>query len=303
MDLLPHPLADIFPLLEGAEFEALVADIRAHGQREPVVLLDGAILDGRNRDRACRAAGVEPRTITFDGDDPRAFVVSANLHRRHLTESQRGVVASKLANLGHGGDRRADQAANLPLEPPVPPPVSQARAAELLNVSERTVRAAGVVIDKGVPELVQAVERGQASVSAAAAVSRLPADVQAAVAGAPCDVVTVARAIRTHDPAPLSGLRDAIRPKVEQAVARLAEAERQRRASEARPLPVLPPVKALPPEWDGWIGAVDALATLPANLPRLAATMPDLHPKLLPAARAALPRLQSWIEALEAAHV
>ena len=94
-----HPLADIFPSIIGNEFDALVADIRDNGLREPIVLFDGQILDGRNRYRACEQAGVEPRFETYDGADPAGFVVSLNLRRRHLNEGQRSAVAAKLENL------------------------------------------------------------------------------------------------------------------------------------------------------------------------------------------------------------
>jgi ParB-like chromosome segregation protein Spo0J len=79
-----HPLADLFPLLEGREFDELVADIKANGLHECIVLLDEQILDGRNRYRACIAAGVEPLFVPYRGDDPAAFVVSMNVARRHL---------------------------------------------------------------------------------------------------------------------------------------------------------------------------------------------------------------------------
>jgi len=83
-DLPFHPLADVLPLIEGAEFDRLVADIREHGLLNPITVYDGKILDGRNRYRACRAAGVAPRYVEFDGKDPAAFVLSQNLARRHL---------------------------------------------------------------------------------------------------------------------------------------------------------------------------------------------------------------------------
>src|SRR5215831_7774662 len=96
-----HPLADIFPLMEGAEFEALVADIKANGCREPIYLHEGMILDGRNRYRACLVAGVKlPCLLRLASDpadfDPVAFVISHNIHRRHLTAEQRRELIAKL---------------------------------------------------------------------------------------------------------------------------------------------------------------------------------------------------------------
>ena len=93
-----HPLADLFPLMEGREFEELVADIKANGLIEDIVLFDGMILDGRNRYRACMAAGVPPTTYNADKwiADPAAFVISANIRRRHLNREQRGELLIKI---------------------------------------------------------------------------------------------------------------------------------------------------------------------------------------------------------------
>src|SRR5262249_18836723 len=94
-DLPFHPLADVLPLIEGAEFDRLVADIREQGLLNPITMYEGKILDGRNRYRACRAAGVTPRYVEFEGKDPAAFVVSQNLERRHLLPSERAMVAAR----------------------------------------------------------------------------------------------------------------------------------------------------------------------------------------------------------------
>jgi hypothetical protein len=62
-----HPLANVFPLIEGAEFDELVADIKANGLNQCIELYEGKILDGRNRYRACLAAGVEPLAVQYRG--------------------------------------------------------------------------------------------------------------------------------------------------------------------------------------------------------------------------------------------
>src|SRR5262249_20739655 len=100
-DLPFHPLADMFPLMEGAEFIELIADIEAHGQREPIVLHEGMILDGRNRYRACREIGLTPWTTSFEivastNDSAEAYAISANIRRRHLTAVQKRDLIAKL---------------------------------------------------------------------------------------------------------------------------------------------------------------------------------------------------------------
>lgn len=167
-----HDVANIFPMMSASEYDALKADIAENGLLEPIWLHDGKIIDGRNRYQACVEMGVKPKFRDWNGNGSLvAFVVSLNLHRRHLNESQRGMVAAKLANMPLGG--AVYRSANLPTDN-----VSRAEAAELLNVSERTVTAAAKVKDAGSDELVQAVETGRASVSAAAEVASLPVDEQ-----------------------------------------------------------------------------------------------------------------------------
>jgi N6-adenosine-specific RNA methylase IME4 len=183
-----HPLADLFPLLEGADFEELVADVRAHGVREPIWLHQGKILDGRNRYRAAAEAHVPCPTRIYDGDDPVGFVVSLNLKRRHLNESQRAMVAAKLATMKRGDNQHSPIGET-----------SQARAAELLNVGKRSVERAHDVREGGAPELVRAVERGDVSVSAAADVATMPPDEQREiVARGEGEILKVASQIRAR---------------------------------------------------------------------------------------------------------
>lgn len=92
-----HPLVELFPLLEGEEFQALVDDIKTNGLMEPIWLYEGRIIDGRNRYRACMEAGVEPTYREWSGNGSvEALVQSLNIHRRHLTVTQRALIATQL---------------------------------------------------------------------------------------------------------------------------------------------------------------------------------------------------------------
>ena len=160
-----HLLSDIFPLIQGQEFESLVNDIREHGLLEPILLhTNGCIIDGRNRYRACELLGIEPTYRTWNGDEGSlvSFVVSMNLHRRHLNESQRAMVANKLASLSQGRPKENGQICTF----------SQPEAAKMFNVSVRTIKHARKVSQEGTTELIEAVESGAMPVSLAMTLTR-----------------------------------------------------------------------------------------------------------------------------------
>jgi hypothetical protein len=101
-----HPAADAFPMMEGEELQKLGEDIKANGLRDPITVnAEGALLDGRNRLEAGESAGVpvcdQHQVRTFEGDDAAqvAFIISKNVHRRHLTQGQLADVLVALAKM------------------------------------------------------------------------------------------------------------------------------------------------------------------------------------------------------------
>ena len=173
-DIAFHPVAELFPMMQGREFEELVVDIRAHGLLEPVWLYEGKVLDGRNRWRACQAVGVEPATRLYEGGDPVGFAVSLNLHRRQLSESQRAMVGERISTLNRNDTlKKGSRSANLRNGKK-----STKEAAELMNVSERSITSAKKVQRQGVPELIDKVEFGDVKVSVAADIATLPENQQ-----------------------------------------------------------------------------------------------------------------------------
>src|SRR3984893_14974176 len=94
--LTAHPLAELFPLMSEAELAELADDIKKNGLQEDIVRYEGQILDGRNRHAACLRCGIDPRFVDYTGTDPLAFIVSMNLHRRHLSQAAKAEVVSKV---------------------------------------------------------------------------------------------------------------------------------------------------------------------------------------------------------------
>lgn len=164
-----HPLAELFPPMRDEEFKGLIEDIRKNGLREPIITHDGTVLDGRNRYRACIEIGIEPLTRPWDGKgDPIDFVLSKNLHRRHLKEGQRAMIADRVATLKEGRPKKETASIEAVKAS------AQAEAADRLKVGRSSVQRARIVREKGIPELQAAVVAGEVSVSAASEVAKLP---------------------------------------------------------------------------------------------------------------------------------
>jgi hypothetical protein len=187
-----HPAANIFPYMPEAELQALVDDIKAHGLREPIERLDGRILDGRNRLRACALAGIDPLFVDVATDDPVAYVLSKNLHRRHLNESQRAMVGAAAMEFYEREAKERQKASggnHTPQNVPVPDKFTEAhsashknesreKAGSLVNVSGVTIQRAKKVRAKGSPALQAAVVSGKIRVNTAAKLADLPQDEQ-----------------------------------------------------------------------------------------------------------------------------
>lgn len=179
-----HPLADAFPMMHGAELDQLVESMRSRGfdRDSPVVRIYAAadprkklVLDGRNRLRASEIVGVAPKfsdhAILEDGTaeglgDLAKYVIARNLARRHLSESQRGLIAAKLASLTPGRPKKTEE------KTPPRGGVSRAAAAAQLGIGTTTVDRAAKVLREADPKVVEAIEAGHLSVAGATKIAR-----------------------------------------------------------------------------------------------------------------------------------
>ena len=143
-----HPLSAAFPAMSAEDFSALVEDIKTNGQREPIMVLDGMVLDGWHRYSACEQLGIKAQTFTFPSDkDPVAFVLSHNLHRRHLTASQRAAAVVACSEWAPRGKPAA--------KPEMVSGLREKDMAKVAGTSDRTIRDAKVAHKAGLGPAVK----------------------------------------------------------------------------------------------------------------------------------------------------
>ena len=100
-----HKYCGLLPRMMDDEFQALKADIQAHGLLDAIVTYEDSILDGRHRYTICEALEVKPTYIQFESLGYKGsaldFVISKH-QRRNLTADQKAILADKVANLKDG---------------------------------------------------------------------------------------------------------------------------------------------------------------------------------------------------------
>jgi len=171
----PHKFADIFPLMNNKEYKELKIDIKENGLLEPIILFEGKILDGRNRYNVCQELKIEYKTREYKGKSALQYVISTNLKRRHLNESQRGMIAIEHREMfDEEARKRHDNPFGVPQEtkglghkchhPFVSYGKSRDKLGEAFGIGGRIINMAKTVKQKA-PERVGAIKKGEEKIS------------------------------------------------------------------------------------------------------------------------------------------
>ncbi|MBU2321759.1 MAG: hypothetical protein KJ884_02245 [Gammaproteobacteria bacterium] len=167
-----HPVTSLFPMLPDTELRELAESIKSNGLINPCVRMGDLLLDGRNRLAACALAGVEPRFIEYAGDSPVAFILGANLARRHLDMGQKIALAVEIEPF-FAEEARKRQATStggrnpqLVVHVPLAEPRSRDQAASLVGISGKLVSNAKA-IKQADPERFEKVKAGTLSIARA----------------------------------------------------------------------------------------------------------------------------------------
>src|SRR6478752_7031512 len=195
-----HPACSAWPRMDDDRLMELAEDIRANGLLHPIVLTpDNILLDGRNRDLACQIAGVVPHTVVYEGDDYVDYVISANKHRRQLTDAQWAAVGAELDAVPNGTNRYSRRSSELYLKKTL------ADIGKDFGLHEKTILTARRVKNKS-PVMFEMIKEGKLGVNEAANALRVEGKDQSTWAS-PEEVKVASRALRKE-----RGYDDARRP-------------------------------------------------------------------------------------------
>jgi len=165
-----HEIADLFPMMGIDEFEQLKQDIKDNGLLEPIVTYESKILDGRNRWLACGETDVYPTYEKYTGDQPASYVISKNLHRRHLNKSQLAMIAvESLPILEEEAKKRqlwTPTNTNVEIIPHSEQGKSRDKAGETFGISGRLVSDAKK-IKQETPEYIEPIMDGKMTIAQA----------------------------------------------------------------------------------------------------------------------------------------
>lgn len=157
------PCAEAFPPMQVEEFEALKASIARNGLREPLLVWQGRVMDGRHRLKACQALNLVPTVQMLDGsyEEAKSMAFAANINRRHLRIGQRALLAAQLATRQPGQTKAAKA---------IGPVLSQEEAARLFAVGRDSVQKACRLLARGNQDLLTQVQNGTMSLNEAAVI-------------------------------------------------------------------------------------------------------------------------------------
>ena len=164
-----HAAANKVRMMDTTEYETLLNDIRANGQLVPAVLLEGQLIDGRNRMKACQELGIElmVEEHTSPAPDPIRLVWSYNAARRNLTKGQKAALASDMANVTNMGRPPSSgpkiSSSKKTTLPESTKPVTQQEASETFGVDSSQLRKFRAIEAKE-PETAKNIREGNASV-------------------------------------------------------------------------------------------------------------------------------------------
>ena len=165
-----HPLAQIFPQMPDEQFDALKTSIKSIGQQEPITLLDGKILDGQHRYRACVELGIEVLTEDFDGENPVSFVLARNFCRRHLSQSQLAYIGAEMSEQSKQGRKKEKVSHDTFLT------IDEVSA--IISVSPASIKRARKIVQSKNDDLKNLVKSGQINVFDGLSVLEKPKEIQ-----------------------------------------------------------------------------------------------------------------------------